>query len=48
LTPRILEQLFELIEKETVNGSGIEYLLKCSNFEIYNEKVKDLLNPTSN
>ncbi|KAI8052663.1 P-loop containing nucleoside triphosphate hydrolase protein [Thamnidium elegans] len=39
--PRAVQEVFSYIEEDT---SGREYLLRVSYMEIYNEKIKDLLN----
>jgi kinesin family protein 5 len=41
--PRMVNTIFEKIEAAE---SDIEFTVKISMIEIYNEKVKDLLNPT--
>ncbi|KAI8375496.1 kinesin motor domain-containing protein [Blakeslea trispora] len=43
--PRAVQDVFSFIEEET---SGREYLLRVSYMEIYNEKIKDLLNTENN
>eukprot|EP01117_Protostelium_nocturnum_P016192 TRINITY_DN6359_c0_g1_i2.p1 TRINITY_DN6359_c0_g1~~TRINITY_DN6359_c0_g1_i2.p1 ORF type:complete len:1305 (+),score=532.06 TRINITY_DN6359_c0_g1_i2:120-4034(+) len=48
LMPRIFDYLFLLISRQERNNEGkIQFLCKCSFFEIYNETITDLLNPTS-
>ena len=49
LIPRILEYLFELVEQEKrrQGEEQISYMIKCSTFEIYNEKIRDLLDVAS-
>lgn len=42
MTPRVFEYLFSRIQKERE-----EYTAKCSFLEIYNERILDLLNPSS-
>ena len=42
-----MEYLFDNIANETSKEIFIEYLVKCSYLEIYNEKVIDLLNSDS-
>ena len=44
LLPRCFEYLFTSIQNEMQNNS-IEYLIKCSYLEIYQEQVNDLLDP---
>ncbi|KAI7889463.1 kinesin motor domain-containing protein, partial [Mucor mucedo] len=39
--PRAIQQVFSFIEEDT---AGREYMLRVSYMEIYNEKIKDLLN----
>ncbi|OBZ89145.1 Kinesin-related protein 4 [Choanephora cucurbitarum] len=43
--PRAVQDVFSFIEEET---SGREYLLRVSYMEIYNERIKDLLNTENN
>jgi len=40
--PRMMVRVFENIEKA---NDEIEFIVKCSYLEIYNEKVQDLLDP---
>ncbi|KAJ7387312.1 Kinesin- protein 12 [Desmophyllum pertusum] len=42
LIERSFHYLFELMD----NHSDVEYTLKASYLEVYNEKVQDLLNPS--
>ena len=42
-----MEYLFDNIANETSKEIFIEYLVKCSYLEIYNENVNDLLNSNS-
>jgi len=39
IVPRVLHRLFSLLQ----NGSYIEYSVKCSYVELYNEELRDLL-----
>lgn len=52
LIPRTFEYLFECIRAEeeaaAMDGSGREFLCKCSYVEIYNETIFDLLDMTGN
>ena len=52
LIPRTFEYLFECIRAEeeaaAVDGSGREFLCKCSYVEIYNENIFDLLEISGN
>lgn len=52
LIPRTFEYLFECIRAEeeaaAVDGSGREFLCKCSYVEIYNETIFDLLDISGN
>ena len=45
LLPRALEFVFNSIHREMRKSHGIEYLVKCSFIEIYQETLGDLLNP---
>lgn len=47
LQPRVLDSLFKEIQAKDTPSSETEYLVKCSYYEIYNEQIMDLLNPTS-
>jgi kinesin family protein 5 len=40
ITPRITEQIFEEIIH---SSSNVEYMVKCSFMEIYQERIRDLL-----
>ncbi|KAL7411531.1 kinesin heavy chain [Mrakia frigida] len=42
ITPRITEQIFEEIIH---SSSNVEYMVKCSFMEIYQERIRDLLAP---
>ena len=44
LLPRLLELLYERVYSEE---EEVEYLVKCSYLEIYNEHIIDLLNTGS-
>lgn len=43
LQPRILDKLFEEICKKKDDDPELDYLVKASYFEIYNEQIKDLV-----
>lgn len=45
LQPRVLEELFNRLRNEYQHG--VDYLVRCSYYEIYNEQIMDLLNPSS-
>ena len=45
LLPRSLEFMFDCIKKEIKRSAGIEFLVKASFLEIYNEQINDLLSP---
>lgn len=46
LMPRIFEYIFNIVEKNKQEASSqIEYMLKCSYLEIYQEQIVDLLDP---
>jgi len=52
LMPRSFEFLFEAIEqckqaKQTSNQTHVEFLIRCSYLEIYNEQIQDLLDPSA-
>ena len=47
LVPRCLEYLFAHMSRETRrSGGAVTYTCKCSFFEIFNERVFDLLDAT--
>lgn len=44
LVPRVLEYLFAHVAREgRRNGGSVRYLCRCSFYEIFNERVFDLL-----
>lgn len=44
LVPRVLEYLFaHVAREERRNGGSVKYLCRCSFYEIFNERVFDLL-----
>lgn len=43
--PRASKHIFQSIHADT---SGTKYVVKCSFLEIYNEQIRDLLNPSQN
>ncbi|CAD8078579.1 unnamed protein product [Paramecium primaurelia] len=45
LLPRIIDYLFGCVFQDLEKDSSVEYLIKCSHLEIYNEHIIDLLNP---
>lgn len=45
IIPRMMEYVFELINKASID---LEFTVKCSVLEIYNEKIQDLLDPRKN
>lgn len=45
LLPRSLEFIFNSVKKEIKRCSGVEFLLRVSFLEIYNEQINDLLIP---
>lgn len=45
LLPRIIDYLYRCIIDDQTNDVSVEYLVKCSHLEIYNEHIIDLLNP---
>ncbi|PIA18525.1 kinesin-domain-containing protein [Coemansia reversa NRRL 1564] len=47
LIPRISKGLFACIEEEEEREEGVSYHVEVSYLEIYNERVRDLLNPIS-
>ncbi|XP_047317560.1 kinesin-like protein KIN-12F [Impatiens glandulifera] len=48
IVPRIFQKLFSEIQRDQDNSSGkqINYQLRCSFLEIYNDQIGDLLDPT--
>ncbi|KAL0025519.1 hypothetical protein WJX77_008758 [Trebouxia sp. C0004] len=49
LAPRVFEYIFKRISEEEDNGGRdqVQYSVKCSFLEIYNETITDLLKPSS-
>ncbi|KAG6557215.1 hypothetical protein Mapa_001142 [Marchantia paleacea] len=48
LIPRILDYIFQRMSSEkTQNCKDVEFVVKCSYLQIYNEQVSDLLDPAS-
>lgn len=45
LVPRVTSHLFDQIA--TFGSTAVEYIIKCSFVEIYNEQINDLFNPAS-
>lgn len=45
ILPRCLEFLFSSIKKELKKNLDLEYLIKCSFLEIYNEQINDMISP---
>ncbi|CAK83517.1 unnamed protein product (macronuclear) [Paramecium tetraurelia] len=45
LLPRIIDYLFRCVFEDQEKDPSVEYLIKCSHLEIYNEHIIDLLNP---
>ncbi|CAK88942.1 unnamed protein product (macronuclear) [Paramecium tetraurelia] len=45
LLPRIIDYLFRCVFDDQEKDPSVEYLIKCSHLEIYNEHIIDLLNP---
>jgi kinesin family protein 5 len=45
IIPRMMEYVFELINNASTD---LEFTVKCSFLEIYNEKIQDLLDPRKN
>lgn len=45
IIPRVMDEVFDLIDECDEN---VEFKIKVSMLEIYNEKIKDLLDPTKN
>ncbi|CAG9327391.1 unnamed protein product [Blepharisma stoltei] len=48
LLPRSIEFIFSSVKKEIKRCSGLEFLIKCSFLEIYNEQINDLLSDQKN
>jgi kinesin family protein 5 len=44
IIPRMMDYIFEAIDQ---SGEDIEFSVKCSFLEIYNEKIQDLLDRKS-
>jgi len=47
IIPRVIIQIFDLIEQKKMSEPHIRYILKLQFLEIYGEDLKDLLDPTS-
>jgi kinesin family protein 1/kinesin family protein 3/17 len=47
IIPRLNRELFARIEREKEASPGKKFLVVCSYFEIYNEMIRDLLDPAS-
>lgn len=45
IVPRICEELFQIIESQKMKGAKTIFEVSLSMLEIYNEVVRDLLNP---
>ncbi|ODN82908.1 hypothetical protein L202_01159 [Cryptococcus amylolentus CBS 6039] len=45
IIPLTTSELFRRVEERTANDSNLSYTVEVSYIEIYNEKVRDLLNP---
>ena len=45
IIPRVCQEIFAKINEEKDNTEGITYKVEASFLEIYNEKIRDLLNP---
>jgi len=47
LLPRCFQYIFSEIERLANENETVEFLVRCSYLQIYNEKVSDLLDPNS-
>ncbi len=46
LTPRMVRAIFSsILDDDSPENQNFSYSVQCSYVEIYNEKIKDLLNP---
>jgi len=43
LQPRIIDEIFDLKEKEEAENPDVQFLVKCGYLEIYNEQITDLV-----
>ena len=48
IIPRAVQAIFERIDQSRLNGDSFDFKVEASMLEIYNEKVRDLLNLGSN
>lgn len=48
IVPMICGEMFRTVDKEIANPTGKKYQVTASMLEIYNECIRDLLNPASN
>lgn len=42
LQTRVIDSLFEIAQEQKFDDPNIEFLIKCSYFEIYQEQIVDL------
>jgi hypothetical protein len=45
--PRVIQAVFDRCRDRSKNNPHVQYRLKCSFLQLYNEKVSDLLNPST-
>lgn len=45
--PRVVQAVFDRCRDRMANNPNVQYRLKCSFMQLYNEKVSDLLNPAT-
>ncbi|AAZ10864.1 kinesin, putative [Trypanosoma equiperdum] len=47
IIPRVIQLIFDRVREKQFADANTSYHLKCSYYQIYNERVTDLLNPSS-
>jgi kinesin family protein 1 len=48
IVPLVCDEMFKAIERSKGDSSGKRYQITCTMLEIYNEAIRDLLNPSIN
>jgi hypothetical protein len=48
IIPKVADNIFQRIDTERQNGSSTNFSVECTMMEIYNEEIRDLLNPGKN